>query len=162
MMYKTNFIVLVLSAARHKVVIWDDFERKNRTEISFNSVVRNIKLRKDMLVVVLDTKTFIFSFMNLKLIENVETGPNPYGLCGLATAEKAISKTLVVISNTSKEKGKIKILNYVAEKSIQTDVTAHESEVAFITVNPEGTLICTASIKGTKLLVFSADSGEKL
>ena len=115
MMYKTNFIVLVLSAARYKVVIWDDFERKNRTEISFNSNVRNIKLRKDMLVVVLDTKTFIFSFMNLKLMENVETGPNPYGLCGLATAEKAISKTLVVISNTSKnqkDKGRIKILNY--------------------------------------------------
>lgn len=39
---------------------------------------------------------------------------------------------------------------------------AHESEVAFISVNPEGTLICTASIKGTKLLVFSADSGDKL
>lgn len=88
-MYKTNFIVLVFSASRHKVVIWDDFERKNRTEISFNSVVRNIKLREDMLVVVLDTKTFIFSFMNLKLIENVETGHNPLGLCGLATNKKS-------------------------------------------------------------------------
>jgi len=98
MMYKTNFIVLVLSASPNKVVIWDDFERKNRTEISFNSVIRNIRLRKDMLVVVLDNKTFIFSFMNLKLIENVETGPNPNGLCGLATAEKAISKTLVVMN----------------------------------------------------------------
>jgi hypothetical protein len=51
-----------------------------------------------MLVVVLDNKTFIFSFMNLKLIENIETGPNPSGLCGLATAEKAISKTLVVMN----------------------------------------------------------------
>jgi hypothetical protein len=119
-MYKTNFIVLVFSASRHKVVIWDDFERKNRTEISFNSVVRNIKLREDMLVVVLDTKTFIFSFMNLKLIENVETGHNPLGLCGLATNKKATMKTLVVLSNlqpkeVSKDKhkgGRIKILNY--------------------------------------------------
>ncbi len=112
MMYKTNFIVMVLSAARHKVVIWDDFERKNRTEISFNSIVRNIKLRKDMLVVVLDSKTFIFSFMNLKLIENVDTGANPYGLCGLATSEQAISKTLVVINNTTKQTGRIKVLNF--------------------------------------------------
>ena len=54
MMYKTNFIVLVLSSARHKVVIWDDYERKNRTEITFNSVVKNVKLRKDMLVVILE------------------------------------------------------------------------------------------------------------
>jgi len=51
------------------VVIWDDYERKNRTEISFNSVVKNVKLRKDMLVVILEQKTFIFAFMALKLIE---------------------------------------------------------------------------------------------
>jgi len=124
MMYKTNFIVLVLSAQRNKVVIWDDFERKNRTEISFNSPVKNIKLRKDMLVVVLETKTFVFSFMNLKLMESIETGPNPMGICGLATAEKAIQKTLVVVSNkdATGPTGKIRILNYVAEKSVQQDV----------------------------------------
>ena len=69
MMYKTNYIALVLSSARHKVVIWDDFERKNRTEITFNSNVVNIKLRKDMLVVVLESKTFVFKFLTLKLIE---------------------------------------------------------------------------------------------
>jgi len=69
MMYKTNFIVIVLSSARHKVVIWDDYERKNRTEITFNSQVKNIKLRKDMLVVILEQKTFIFQFTTLTLIE---------------------------------------------------------------------------------------------
>ena len=53
MMYKTNFIVLVLTDARDKVVIWDDFERRNVTEISFNSDVKNVLLRKDMLIVAL-------------------------------------------------------------------------------------------------------------
>ena len=111
MMYKTNFIVLVLSSARHKVVIWDDYERKNRTEITFNSVVKNVKLRKDMLVVILEQKTFIFSFLTLQLIEQVDTGFNPFGLCGVATAEKAISK-IIALPNPSK--GSIKVLNYVA------------------------------------------------
>lgn len=50
----------------------------------------------------------------------------------------------------------------VSEKSIMTSIEAHESEVAYITVNPEGTLIATASIKGTKLKVFSADNGQTL
>ena len=109
MMYKTNFIVLVLSSARHKVVIWDDYERKNRTEITFNSVVKNVKLRKDMLVVILEQKTFIFSFLTLQLIEQVDTGFNPLGLCGVATAEKAISK---IIALPSPGKGSIKVLNY--------------------------------------------------
>ena len=71
MMYKTNIIVLVLSKAKNKVVIWDDFEKKNRTEITFNNnnIIKNIKLRKDMLVVVLEDKIFVFNFETLKLIE---------------------------------------------------------------------------------------------
>ena len=36
MMYKTNIIVLVLENQKNKVVIWDDHEKKNRTEITFN------------------------------------------------------------------------------------------------------------------------------
>jgi WD repeat-containing protein 45 len=74
MMYRTNFIILVLESQKHKVVIWDDAEKKNRTEISFNSVIKSVKLRKDMLVVVLEHKAFVFSFLGLKLIEQVDTG----------------------------------------------------------------------------------------
>lgn len=109
MMYKTNFIVLVLSSARHKVVIWDDHERKNRTEITFNSVVKAVKLRKDMLVIVLENKTFIFSFLTLQLIEQVDTGLNAAGLCGIATNERAVSKIIALPNPT---KGSIKVLNY--------------------------------------------------
>ena len=109
MMYKTNFIVLVLSSARHKVVIWDDHERKNRTEITFNSVVRAVKLRKDMLVIVLEHKTFIFSFLTLQLIEQVDTGLNAAGLCGIATNERAVSK---IIALPNMMRGAIKVLNY--------------------------------------------------
>jgi len=92
MMYKTNIIVLVYTKQKNKVVIWDDHEKKNRTEITFNnnSDIKNIKLRKDMLVVVLDDKIFVFNFETLKLIEQIETCQNPLGLCGLSTAEKPI------------------------------------------------------------------------
>lgn len=71
MMYKTNIIVLVFEKSKNKVVIWDDHEKKNRTEITFNnsSEIKNIKLRKEMLVVVLDDKIFVFNFETLKLME---------------------------------------------------------------------------------------------
>lgn len=90
MMYKTNIIVLVLASQKNKVVIWDDHEKKNRTEITFNAgcEIRNIRLRKDMLVVVLEDKVFVFNFETLKLIEQVETCLNVLGLCSLSTAEK--------------------------------------------------------------------------
>ena len=111
MMYKTNIIVLVLASQKNKVVIWDDHEKKNRTEITFNagSEIRNIRLRKDMLVVVLDDKVFVFNFETLKLIEQVETCHNILGLCSLSTAEKPTSKTIVCLHT---ERGSLKVLTY--------------------------------------------------
>lgn len=47
--------------------------------------------------------------MALKLIEQVDTGSNPLGLCGISTAEKAISKTIALPNPI---KGSIKVLNY--------------------------------------------------
>ena len=86
MMYKTNVIVLVYANQRNKVVIWDDHEKKNRTEITFNAnqLIKNIKLRKDMMIVILMEKTFIFNFVTLKLIEQIETYQNPLGLCAIS------------------------------------------------------------------------------
>lgn len=111
MMYKTNIIVLVYEKQKNKVVIWDDHEKKNRTEITFNnsSEIKNIKLRKEMLVVVLDDKIFVFNFETLKLMEQIETFMNPFGLCGVCTADKPVQKTIVCLST---EKGHLKVLNY--------------------------------------------------
>ena len=69
----------------------------------------NVKLRKDMMVVMLAEKTFIFNFVTLKLIEQIDTYFNPQGLCGLASAEKPISK---IICLPHVEKGHLKVLNY--------------------------------------------------
>lgn len=111
MMYKTNFIVLVLEDSSDKVVIWDDYERRHVTEISFNSDVKNVLLRKDMLIVALQDKSFVFEFISLKLIEHVETGHNPLGLCGIASDEHCRHK-VVAFNYPKSEVGHIRILNY--------------------------------------------------
>lgn len=163
MMYKTNIIVLVFSNQKNKVVIWDDHEKKNRTEITFssNNQIRNIRLRKDLLVVVLEEKTFVFNFVTLKLIEQIETCSNPTGLCGLSTLEKPTLKTVCV---PAKNKGWIKSLNYMgnADKSIANDIQAHENSISALVVSAQGTLIASASQKGTLIKIFSADGGEFL
>jgi WD40 repeat protein len=50
----------------------------------------------------------------------------------------------------------------VAEKSLSSSIQAHDTELGAISVNPEGTLIASASQKGTIIRIFSADGGEKL
>lgn len=42
-----------------------------------------IKLRKDKLVVVLETHIYVYNFHNLSIIQGIETCLNPRGLCAL-------------------------------------------------------------------------------
>jgi hypothetical protein len=72
----------------------------------------------------------------------VETAPNSAGLCGIAINEKAISK---IIALPNPVKGSIRVLNYVAEKAMSSVIQAHETELGALSVNPEGTLIASAS-----------------
>lgn len=116
----------------------------------------NVKLRKDMMVVVLKEKVFIFNFVTLKLIEQVETFENPEGLCAISTAEKPISK-IICIPGT--DKGSLKVLNYVVDKSIDLIIPAHDTEVGSLAVNPDGTLIASASNRGHIIKIYSSDGG---
>lgn len=117
----------------------------------------NVKLRKDMMIVVLNEKTFIFNFVTLKLIEQVDTFPNPLGLCALSQAEKPISK---IICLPAQEKGSLKVLNYVVDKSIDLVIPAHDTEIGAMAVNPDGTLIASASSRGHIIKIYSTDGGE--
>ena len=48
------------------------------------------------------------------------------------------------------------------DKSIESIILAHESEVGALAVNADGTLIATASIRGTIIRIFSTEEGGLL
>lgn len=45
---------------------------------------------------------------------------------------------------------------------MSSTINAHDSELGALSVNPDGTLIASASQKGTVIKIFSADGGETL
>ena len=110
-----------------------------------------------MMIVILHEKTFIFNFVTLRLIETVETFPNPMGLCAISAAEKPICK---IICLPHQEKGSLKVLNYVVDKSIDLLIPAHDTEIGAIAVNPEGTLLASVSNRGHIIKIFSTDEGN--
>ena len=159
MMYKSNFIALVMEDALDKVIIWDDYEERTRTEVSFHSEVRNIKLSKEHLVVVLDEKVFVFNFDTLKCIDQIETIDNPKGIVAMSQGEKPVNRVVIC---PHEYKGMLKVHIFVMDKSINNTVTAHESEIGALTVNADGTLMASASIKGTVIRILSVEGGEQL
>lgn len=51
-------------------------------------------------------------------------------------------------------------MNYVVDKSIDLVIPAHDTEVGAIAVNPDGTLIASASERGHIIKIYSTDAGE--
>lgn len=51
---------------------------------------------------------------------------------------------------------------YMKARVCKNIVTAHESEIGALTVNADGTLMASASTKGTVIRILSVEGGEQL
>ena len=55
---------------------------------------------------------------------------------------------------------KLFILFIVVDKSIDLVIPAHDTEIGAMAVNPDGTLIASASERGHIIKIYSTDGGE--
>jgi len=60
-------------------MIWDDHQNRCIGELSFRSEVRAVRLRRDRVVVALDSKVYVYNFADLSLLDHVITSENPKG-----------------------------------------------------------------------------------
>jgi WD40 repeat protein len=161
MLFRCNILALVGGGSNprfppNKVLIWDDHQNRSIGELSFRSDVKNVRLRRDRIAVVLESKIYVYNFADLKLIDHIETIPNPKGLCCLCPHED--SSVLVC---PGLQEGHVRIELYDSKKPT-TLISAHESALSCFSLNAEGTLLATASSKGTLIRVFECASGTML
>lgn len=143
----------------HKVIIWDDHQSKVVSELRFTSYVKNVKLKKDKLFVVCETKIYIFSLNTFENIDTIETGENPKGLIAISVDPKSTS--IAYPSNLKRDGiGFVNVKLFDQEKS--SLIKAHESTIAALALNNDGTLLATASDKGTLIRIFNVFSGNML
>ena len=123
--------------------------------MSFRSDVKAVKLRRDRVVVVLATKVYVYRFSDLKLLDQINTQPNPRGLVALCP-----HPSNNVLACPGVNRGHVRVELYDVRKS--TIITAHESDLARLQLNGDGSLVATASDKGTLLRVFDTHTGAQL
>jgi len=117
--------------------------------------VKAVKLRRDRVVVVLLHKIYVYRFSDLKLLDQISTLKNPKGLIALCPDSSS-----VVLACPGVTKGNVRIELYDLRKSQL--IPAHESELAAIALNQQGTRLATASDNGTLIRVFDTHTGELL
>ena len=160
MLYRTNILALVgsdnnMSHKRSKLIIWDDSQKRPLSELKFNQNIMNVKLRKDKIIVVCRDKIYVFNLSTFKHIDIIETGDNSHGIVGVSYEPEQ-----TLLAYPDKKRGLVRIKNY--EKSIVYHISAHENNIAYITLSYDGKLLATASEKGTLIRVFNTENGNIL
>ncbi|CAI9295836.1 unnamed protein product [Lactuca saligna] len=160
MLFRSNILALVGGKGNtqyppNKVIIWDDHQSRCIGEFSFRSEVRAVKLRRDRIVVVLEHKIYVYNFMDLKLLHQIETLANPRGLCCLSHQVNTS-----VLACPGLRRGQVRVEHFGL--NMTKLINAHDSRIACLTMTMDGLLLATASTKGTLVRIFNAMDGTRL
>lgn len=147
MLYRCNLIAIVGGGRNpryptNKVMIWDDHVSKCIGELKFRTEVRAVRLRRDKVVVVLETKVFVYRFKDLKLLDQITTVSNARGLVSLTSD---LNSTVLAVPGLTR--GSMRVELYDISKA--TLIKAHDSELAQFALNADGSKLASASDKGT-------------
>lgn len=160
MLFRCNILALVGGGSNpqyppNKVMIWDDHQSRCIGELSFRSEVRAVKLRRDRIVVVLEHKIYVYNFVDLKLLHQIETMANPKGLCAVSHAPNSF-----VLACPGLHRGQMRVEHYGLKRT--KFITAHDSRIACFALTLDGSLLVTASTKGTLIRIFNTLDATRL
>uniref|UniRef100_A0A1D1Y915 Autophagy-related protein 18 n=1 Tax=Anthurium amnicola TaxID=1678845 RepID=A0A1D1Y915_9ARAE len=178
MLFCTSLVALV-GAGEHpsfsprRLQITNTKRQSTICELTFQTSILAVKLNRRRLIVVLELTIFVYDISNMKLLHTIETSPNPSAICALSPSNdncyiaypSPTPSPSSPFSNHSTQQtapsGDVYIFDALSLQPVNI-VQAHKSPVAYVAINSEGTLLATASDKGTVIRVFSIPNAQKL
>lgn len=127
-------------------------------DLHFPTSVLSVKLNMERLVAVLEQKAFVYALESLALLSTIETATNPEGLCALTIQ----SSPCYLALPSQSESGSIRVYDAGKGSDVLAELIAHKSQVAAFAWNHDGTLLASASDKGTVLRVHSFPQAVKV
>ena len=160
MLNRSNIIALIGGGkspryASNKIVIWDDHKGKEISEMRFMSPVKNVKLKRDRIFVVTEDKIYVLNFSTLETIDTLETNKNTRGLISIS-----IKGNSIIAYPDKAEIGSVNVKNY--DKQHEIKIKAHKGPINCLQLNKDGTILATASDKGTLIRLFDTNTGEPI
>ena len=168
MLNKSNITALVGGGntpkfSKNKIIIYDNHQELVVSQIRFNSDIINVKIRTDSIIGLISNRIYILNINTLETVDEIEIDIINNHLYGISY----IHSVLILAFPQNKSKGKIQIEKYCIStkinKKIKTEiVNAHESNVVYLAVNNNGTLLASASEKGPHIRLFDTSNGALL
>ena len=166
MLFSSSLVALVGGGDRaddspRRLKLWNACTQSSVFELTFASAILNVVMNKKRLLVVLEEAVHIFELGTMKLLTTLDTAPNPHGVCALSVNAEA-SLTAVLPSGTAPNwQGKLVIFDAAHAHPIRT-LDAHQSRIQCVSIDYQGELMATASVKGTVVRVFQLSTGACL
>ncbi|KAF8512041.1 WD40 repeat-like protein [Gautieria morchelliformis] len=184
MLFCTSLIALVGAADQpqsspRKLQIVNTKRQSMICELLFPSSILAVKLNRKTLVIVLEVEIYIYDISNMKLLHVIETTPNPEAICALSPSSDSsylaypspVPSPSSVTPNPNAatpssashqpQSGDV-ILFSTRTLTLANVIRAHKAPISFLALNSTGTLLATASDKGTVIRVWSVPGAEKL
>jgi len=163
MLFRTNIFAMVTvsdldpsTGGPNKVQIWNDQTGKFAGELRSRNEVKGVALRKDIIAMVCEYAIYVYTLDKLRVIQHLTTNANNRGLCVLAVASDPW-----ILCCPGQSIGAVRV--QVGQDDRQTRVfEAHQTALAALALNASGTLVATASEKGTVVKVFQTSDGQLL
>lgn len=131
---------------------------KKGTEIcnySYPKDILSVKLNRSRLVVCLEDSIYIHNIRDMRLLHSIKNmAPNAAGLCTLSLS----SHLAYPISSTA---GELQIFD-AGNLTSRLKIKAHDSQLSAMNFSFNGTLLATASEKGTVIRVFCVKNGQRV
>ena len=174
MLFSTSLVALVTSPRR--LQIYNMKRHSSICELTFPTTVLAVRLNRKRLVVTLEDQIYLYDVSNMKLLQTITTSPNPNAICALAPSsdncflaypfpnrEQRNTQLPAHVPNNHvpPTSGDVLIYDTIKQQQICA-IQAHRSPLSCITLNANGTLLATASDKGTIIRVFGLPSAQKL
>ncbi|RKP26391.1 WD40-repeat-containing domain protein [Syncephalis pseudoplumigaleata] len=166
MLYRTNYIALIGGGSNPRfplntVIIWDDAKEKEVIRLEFRSEVKNVKLLRERMVIVLQDRVYVYTFSaQPKKLYMFETPHNDKGLVAVAS-----SRSMSVLAFPGQQPGHIQVVDLGHMSNMLTNkltIMAHTATLGYLAMSQNGQLIASASEKGTLIRVFDTQSGRIL
>ncbi|XP_062546887.1 WD repeat domain phosphoinositide-interacting protein 2-like isoform X2 [Armigeres subalbatus] len=154
-LFSSSLVAVVTASEPHKLKVC---HFKKGTEIcnySYPKDILSVKLNRSRLVVCLEDSIYIHNIRDMRLLHSIKNmANNPVGLCTLSLS----SHLAYPISETT---GELQIFD-AGNLTSRLKVKAHDSQLSAMNFSFNGTLLATASEKGTVIRVFCVKNGQKV
>ncbi|RLN91996.1 hypothetical protein BBJ28_00006821 [Nothophytophthora sp. Chile5] len=131
--------------------VWNTKTGAAICDLNFVTAVLAVRMNRQRLVAVLERKIYIFDISTMKILETLDTSPNPKALCVLSPHDNG---HLAFPSGASP--GEI-VLYDANNLSVLNAFQAHRAAPVAMTFNSQGTLLATAS-ESVYCLAFNESS----